>query len=189
MKQLTKDPNAASKAERERKANEEAGLKSINLNLPSSGATGGGGPTGKKKPVFKSTLQPHNAAALGVGPAAPVTAPSITNDVDMADANDAAEPWLKECIKLALEPAAAQLVDSRADRYDPRFPTFLTRCPYPECGNGPCRHADRSRSDPRLRRHLADLLRSRGLPAKGTNESWEDFRQRSVVVAADVATG
>ena len=59
MRQLTKDPNAAAKARAaEQKANEESGLKSINLSLSSTGST-------KKKPVFKSTLQPHNAAALG----------------------------------------------------------------------------------------------------------------------------
>ena len=62
MRQLTKDPNAAAKARAaEQKANEEAGLKSINISLSSSTTA----PSGKKKPVFKSTLQPHNAAALG----------------------------------------------------------------------------------------------------------------------------
>ena len=57
MKQLTKDPNAAAKARAaEKRANEEAGLKSINIALPTSSAST------KKKPVFKSTLQPENAA-------------------------------------------------------------------------------------------------------------------------------
>ncbi|WPH02924.1 Hypothetical protein R9X50_00579400 [Acrodontium crateriforme] len=62
MKQMSKDPNAAAKARAaEQRANEEAGLKAINLasaksSMPSS--------SGKKKPVFKSTLQPHNAAAI-----------------------------------------------------------------------------------------------------------------------------
>ncbi|KAF2863821.1 hypothetical protein K470DRAFT_196566, partial [Piedraia hortae CBS 480.64] len=45
LKQLSRDPNAASRAERERKANEEAGLKSINLSTT--------GASTKKKPVFK----------------------------------------------------------------------------------------------------------------------------------------
>ncbi|KAI7529941.1 hypothetical protein KC331_g14942 [Hortaea werneckii] len=76
MKQLTKDPNAASKAERERKANEEAGLKSINLSL--SGSASGAAPGGKKKPVFKSTLQPHNAASVGsTGTPSAGSAPSL----------------------------------------------------------------------------------------------------------------
>lgn len=55
MRQLTKDPAAAAKA-REAERN-EAGMKSVNISLSSS--------SGKKKPVFKSTLQPHNAASLG----------------------------------------------------------------------------------------------------------------------------
>jgi hypothetical protein len=63
MRQLTKDPNAAVKARlSEQRANEEAGMKNINISLSSSS---GAASSGKKKPVFKSTLQPHNAAALG----------------------------------------------------------------------------------------------------------------------------
>ena len=63
MRQLTKDPNAAAKARlSEQRANEEAGMKNINISLSSSSGTAA---PGKKKPVFKSTLQPHNAAALG----------------------------------------------------------------------------------------------------------------------------
>lgn len=65
LKQLTKDPNAAAKARAaEQRANEDAGMKSINIPLAASSSAGGAS-TGKKKPVFKSTLQPHNAAALG----------------------------------------------------------------------------------------------------------------------------
>jgi len=61
MRQLTKDPNAAAKARAaEQRANEEAGMKSINLSSIASGNAG----SGKKKPVFKSTLQPQNAAIL-----------------------------------------------------------------------------------------------------------------------------
>lgn len=80
MRLLSKDPHAASKARAaEQKANEEAGLKSISLSsaallgasTTASSATAAPS-TGKKKPVFKSTLQPHNAtaaaAAVPTGP-------------------------------------------------------------------------------------------------------------------------
>ena len=80
MKQFTRDPNAASKAERERKANEEAGLKSINLSLSSSGSTtapGAGGGAGKKKPVFKSTLQPQNATTTTTAATTPQAPPAV----------------------------------------------------------------------------------------------------------------
>ncbi|KAK3049174.1 hypothetical protein LTR09_009593 [Extremus antarcticus] len=77
LRTLTRDPAATAKARAaEQKANEETGLKSIALSSataarPSStstststaGSSGASAP--KKKPVFKSTLQPHNAAALG----------------------------------------------------------------------------------------------------------------------------
>ena len=60
MRQLTKDPNAAAKARAaEQKANEEAGLKSIDLASLSASTSA----SVKKKPVFKSTLQPENAVA------------------------------------------------------------------------------------------------------------------------------
>lgn len=53
MRQLTKDPNAAAKARAaEQKANEEAGLKTMNL-LPIDASPA----VPKKKPVFKSILQ------------------------------------------------------------------------------------------------------------------------------------
>lgn len=62
MRHLTKDPNAAAKARAsEQKANEEAGLKSINISLSGSGTT-------KKKPVFKSTLQPEAGATTETKP-------------------------------------------------------------------------------------------------------------------------
>lgn len=74
---MTRDPNAAAKSrDAERRANEEAGLKSIDLSslAASSSASGnalsarkGVGASAqpqKKKPVFKSTLQPHNVAAV-----------------------------------------------------------------------------------------------------------------------------
>lgn len=61
MRHLTKDPNAAAKARvAEQKANEEAGLKSLSLPAVTAATSN----TGKKKPVFKSTLQPHNVAVL-----------------------------------------------------------------------------------------------------------------------------
>jgi hypothetical protein len=63
MRNLTRDPNAAANARAaEKRANEEAGLKSIDL--PSAATSGSASGQGvKKKPVFKSTLQPHNAPA------------------------------------------------------------------------------------------------------------------------------
>jgi len=175
MKQLTKDPNAASKAERERKANEEAGLKSINLSI--SGA-GGGGPT-KKKPVFKSTLQPHNAAA--VGQAAPLRIQSNKDDVVMTGTGIDDEQWLKDCMKLAAEPVQ----QDHPDRYDPRYPSQLGLCPFPGCDDGNCRHANGPPArDPRSKT-LEQLLRARGLPARGASESWDDFRHRRMVQNVD----
>ncbi|KAK5169895.1 uncharacterized protein LTR77_005873 [Saxophila tyrrhenica] len=69
LRTLTRDPTATAKARAaEARAAEESGLKSLSLpsastnsTIPSSSASG----AVKKKPVFKSTLQPHNAAALG----------------------------------------------------------------------------------------------------------------------------
>jgi hypothetical protein len=64
MRHLTRDPAAIAKA---RAAEQNSGdLKSIDLStmLTKSSSSSGGG-VQKKKPVFKSTLQPHNAAALG----------------------------------------------------------------------------------------------------------------------------
>ncbi|KAK0295570.1 hypothetical protein LTR54_004952 [Friedmanniomyces endolithicus] len=110
MKQLTKDPNAASKArEAERKANEEAGLKSINLSLPST-ATGA---SNKKKPVFKSTLQPHNAAVISQATGAPTAA----KDIKMSDATN--DDWLNEYNADPTQMIANGWAD---DQYDPRFP-------------------------------------------------------------------
>lgn len=60
MKSLTKDPNAAARQRAaEEKANENAALKSVSMPLSGLGSSTAGG---KKKPVFKSTLQPQNAA-------------------------------------------------------------------------------------------------------------------------------
>lgn len=44
--------------------NEEAGLKSVSISLPGSGTAG----PAKKKPVFKSTLQPQNASVVPAKP-------------------------------------------------------------------------------------------------------------------------
>lgn len=58
MRNLTKDPAAAARARAaEERNNAESGLKSISL--ATAGGAGGIIP-GKKKPVFKSTLQPQN---------------------------------------------------------------------------------------------------------------------------------
>ncbi len=110
MKQLTKDPNAANKArEAERKANEEAGLKSINLSLPGAPA----GTLNKKKPVFKSTLQPHNAAVISQATGASTAAKAI----NMSDA--ANDDWLDEYNADPTQMIANGWSD---DQYDPRFP-------------------------------------------------------------------
>ncbi|KAK5128462.1 hypothetical protein LTR85_003130 [Meristemomyces frigidus] len=171
MKQLTKDPNATTKAERERKANEEAGLKSINLSL-SGGASGA--TSSKKKPVFKSTLQPHNAAVIGQ-PAALPTA-STKDDIQMIDSSIDDDAWLRECVKLAAEPAQA----TSSDRYDPRVPSHLNPCPFPQCEERPCMHATGLPTrDPR--RTLEVLVRARSMPTKQPNESWETFNHRRIV--------
>lgn len=70
MRNLTKDPSAAARQRAaEEKANAESGLKSVALgtitNNSTKGAAEGGG---KKKPVFKSTLQSQNQTIVpGVG--------------------------------------------------------------------------------------------------------------------------
>lgn len=172
MRQITKAPNASSKAERELKANEEAGLKSINLNL--SGTSGGSGTTTKKKPIFKSTLQPHNAAAIGQTAALPTA--SAKDDVEMLESGGEDDLWLRDCVKLAAEPVQP----SSSDRYDPRTPSRLSPCPFPQCGDGSCKHANGLPArDPR--RTLEGFLRARGLPVKEPNESWEAFNHRRMI--------
>ena len=111
MRHLTKDPNAAAKARAaEQKANEEAGLKSINLSsLPSTSASGS---SGKKKPVFKSTLQPHNAPALGLS-----EAKTSVKLGDFADENN--------------DPSGAVRNGWFEDRYQPQF---ITPCEDDGCG-------------------------------------------------------
>ena len=87
MKQLTKDPNAAAKARAaEKRANEEAGLKSINIALPTSTTSA------KKKPVFKSTLQPEHAADVDSKPAAKLDASDENSDPSGAVRNG----WYEE---------------------------------------------------------------------------------------------
>ena len=88
MKQLHKDPNAASKARAaEQRANEEAGLKSLKLEPIASKSSS----TGKKKPVFKSTLQPQNAAPVvtSIEPAA--ESDRVDEDDDDEDLSNAKE--------------------------------------------------------------------------------------------------
>lgn len=60
--------------------NEEAGLKSVSISLPGSGSAG---PV-KKKPVFKSTLQPQNA---NVVPAKPLDLGRDPHDLNGSVAN------------------------------------------------------------------------------------------------------
>lgn len=106
MRQMSRDPNAAAKAQQ--KANEEAGMKNINTSLNSS-TTGSSASGGKKKPVFKSTLQPHNAAAMGQSVGSAVNVPAAGGDWDPSGA--VRNGWFEE-------------------RYQPRF---VTGCEDPGC--------------------------------------------------------
>lgn len=107
MRQLTKDPNAAAKARAaEQKANEEAGLKSINISLSSSSSA-----PAKKKPVFKSTLQPQNATALGQSEPKPMSV-----DASVPDENN--------------DPSGAVSNGWYEDRY---LPQFVTGCDDERC--------------------------------------------------------
>lgn len=100
MRQLTKDPNAAAKARAaEQRANEEAGMKSINLSSISSSTSA----SGKKKPVFTSTLQPHNAAILGQSET------KSTLGLDVPDENN--------------DPTGAVSNEWYEERYQPQFVT------------------------------------------------------------------
>jgi len=112
MKQLTKDPNASLKArEAERKANEEAGIKSINLSLnPNSSGT-----TTKKKPVFKSIVNQSQK--------------QVSSASGMDDAVD--EAWVKEYYD---DPTQMVANGWEGERFDPRFPAGRCR----RC-NGRCR--------------------------------------------------
>lgn len=81
MKSLTKDPNAGARQRAAKeKANENAALKSVSMPLSELGSSGAAGGK-KKKPVFKSTLQPQNAAL----------APKAMGEVDLLGAR--AEDW------------------------------------------------------------------------------------------------
>lgn len=97
MKQLTRDPNAAAKAERERKANEATGLKPISLST--AGAGSGSGVAKGKKPVFKSTLQPQNAAVTSQE--APIDLPSTTGtDANTPIADEGNDQFLREITRI-----------------------------------------------------------------------------------------
>jgi len=128
MRQLTKDPNAAAKArEAERKANEEAGLKSIDIaSLAQPGAKM------KKKPVFKSTLQPHNAAVLGVQPAAGSNTETKSGPEDEGD----------EAYDID-DPDQARANGWEAERYDPSMRVPRSECEM--CGGGMCRKVSSER--------------------------------------------
>ncbi|SMQ48318.1 unnamed protein product [Zymoseptoria tritici ST99CH_3D7] len=71
MRAMTKDPNAAAKQRlAESRSNASGGLKSVSIPLSVSSTinnTSTSGPV-KKKPVFKSTLQPQNVAAVATLP-------------------------------------------------------------------------------------------------------------------------
>ncbi|KAK3724159.1 hypothetical protein LTR37_001283 [Vermiconidia calcicola] len=136
MRQLTKDPNAAAKARAaEQKANEEAGLKSINISLSSSSTSTAA--AGKKKPVFKSTLQPHNAAALGQSGDA--TKPATTTTLLLApDENN--------------DPSGAVRNGWFEDRYQPQFVTGCDDAGCEVCQGGridlgPCEREDVAMKD------------------------------------------
>lgn len=105
MRKLTRDPNAAAKARAaEQRANEEAGLKSINISTTAA-------PQQKKKPVFKSTLQPHNAAKIGVE-AKPMSVGGVVKEGEGDPSGAVRNGWVE-------------------DRYQPRF---VTGCEDEECG-------------------------------------------------------
>lgn len=67
--------------------NEESGLKSVSIALPGSGSSG----SVKKKPVFKSTLQPQNASVV---PSKPLGVELGKGGADAYDLNKAiANGW------------------------------------------------------------------------------------------------
>lgn len=106
---MTKDPAAAAKrAAEQARANEEAGIKAINLSSITSGASASSG-AAKKKPVFKSTLQPQTAVALGLGQAKALT---------LGEGEDG-------------DPSGAVENGWAGDAYDPRF---VVGCEDPGCG-------------------------------------------------------
>lgn len=104
MRNLTKDPSAAARQRAaEERVNSESGLKSISV--PLSGSGGGAGSTGlKKKPVFKSTLQPQNASIVTSRP----LDMSLGGDLDLNRA--VANGWKDQ----AYDPAhPTEYIDSR----------------------------------------------------------------------------
>lgn len=106
MRQLTKDPAAIAKA---RAAEQQSGdLKSVDISKGTS--TSASGPQ-KKKPVFKSTLQPHNAAALGTE-VKPLSLGGLLGGGEDDDPSGAVRNGWYE------------------DRYQPRF---VTGCEDPRC--------------------------------------------------------
>jgi hypothetical protein len=106
MKQLTRDPSAVSKAREAEKSS--SGLTSVSLSLSTStnSSTTSGGPV-KKKPVFKSTLQAHNAT-------------SAKNQVPGSDSKEDAEDasWLEEW---NADPTQMHANGWADQRHDPRF--------------------------------------------------------------------
>jgi len=106
VKQLTKQPNAPSKEERERKANEEAGMISIDLSLVGASAS-----STKKKPKFISTLQPQNTHVENQS--APTTSASSVRNTDIVVADSAEEALWDELETLEKDP--------ENQVYDPRY--------------------------------------------------------------------
>lgn len=79
---MTRDPNAAAKA---RAAEQEAaGLKTLDISAAAP----------KKKPVFKSTLQPHNAGVVAPAPAVVVEDEDPSGMVRNGWVDDAYRPML-----------------------------------------------------------------------------------------------
>lgn len=105
---MTKDPNAAAKrAAEQQRANDEAGIKTIDLASITSSASASSSAV-KKKPVFKSTLQPQTAVALGLGEAKSLN----LGDEDVDPSGAVENGWAE-------------------DAYDPRF---VVGCEDPRCG-------------------------------------------------------
>lgn len=130
MRQMSKDPTAASRARAaEAKASEESGgLKSINLSL--SGVPNSA--PGKKKPVFKSTLQPQNAATLGQTQAqAPPQPQPGESEARRESGVQGAGGQTEDDVDLDPEDGSSAKAEGWSkDRYRPQFPTG---CSDPNC--------------------------------------------------------
>ena len=117
---MIKDPNAAAKARlAEQKQNEESGMKKIDLSSISNSTPAA---SGKKKPVFKSTLQPQNAAKLEQTSVKPPLDSSMLDSGGVGDdpsgaiengwADDAYDPFAPE----GVEDVHAHSIDETCER-------------------------------------------------------------------------